>query len=105
MVQDKLNYQGKKSSCSEKQEGNGRTLEESGISGRGFVNRTCYFCKKSGRLIQDCFKKKQILKMQGDKHASGCLSLGAEHTELEEVVHTQDNNGVDEACSFYSGDK
>ena len=91
MVQDKLNYKGKISSFPEKQEGNGRTLEESGISGKGFVNRTCYFCKKFGHLIQDCFKKKQTLKMQGGKQGAGCMSLGDEQTELEEVEHTQDN--------------
>ena len=64
--------------------------------------RTCYFCRKQGHLLKDCFERQRQLKRQGGKHAAGLMSCVADQTE---VKVGEDLGEVLEASACYSDGK
>ena len=64
--------------------------------------RTCYFCKKRGHVLRDCFERQRQLKRQGGKHVAGLMNCVADQIE---VKVGEDQGDVLEANACYSDGK
>ena len=60
----------------------------------------CYFCKKPGHQISDCFERQRSLKSQGSKKTADLISVEEENVATkEEVTDEQEEVGTEaNAC-------
>ena len=64
--------------------------------------RTCYFCRKQGHVLKDCFERQRQLKRQDGKLAAGLMSYVADQAE---VKVGEDQGDVRKASACYSDGK
>ena len=91
MTHGKPASQGKKFDNSGKRENGSKPHGGVGkcITAEGRQIRTCYFCRKQGLVLKDCFERQRQLKYRGGKQAAGFISCMGDQTVVK-VDEVQD---------------
>ena len=71
---------------------------------KGKSSKVCYYCKKQGHLIKDCFVRQRDLKGQGKGHVFGIVGLADEESEGTTEEKSGEGESIQSACACYSNE-